>query len=58
MDDLEFRRTVFAEPFSEDQRIQAAITADPQKQAFVNDVRRFDTELKQALDVAVPENLA
>lgn len=58
MDDLEFRRSVFAEPFSDDERMQAAAANDPLKQAFLNDVRQFDDKLKHALHVDVPEHLA
>lgn len=58
MDDLEFRRTVLAEPNNEDPQVKAAAQADPAKQAFINDVRRLDDQIKQALEVEVPDNLA
>jgi hypothetical protein len=57
MDDLEFRRAVFAEPFSKDDRLQQAAAADPTRQSFLNDMRQFDDSLSAALKVDVPENL-
>jgi hypothetical protein len=58
MDDLEFRRSVFAEPSSDDKRMRDAAANDPIKQAFLNDVRHFDDTLKQALNIEVPLHLA
>jgi hypothetical protein len=58
MDDLEFRRAVYAEPFSEDEQLQQAATDDPSKQAFVKEMRQFDDKLSAALQVEIPENMA
>jgi hypothetical protein len=58
MDDLEFRRSVYADPSSKDEALKAAAKADPAKQAFLNEMRQFDDKLASALKVDVPDNLA
>ena len=62
MDDLEFRRTVMAEPNSKDpkiqQKVQQAANSDSSKQAFLDEMRQFDDNLSAALKVDVPENLS
>jgi hypothetical protein len=58
MDDLEFRRAVFAEPFSEDEQLRQAAVGDSSKQAFVKEVRHFDEKLSAALAIDVPPNMA
>lgn len=58
MDDLEFRRAVFAEPCSKDERMLKAAAGDPAKQTFLDEMKAFDDNLGAALQVEVPENLA
>ena len=62
MDDLEFRRTVMAEPNSKypetQQKVQQAANSDSSKQAFLDEMRQFDDNLSAALKVDVPENLS
>lgn len=58
MDDLEFRRTVMAEPNSKDSRVQQAAKSDSSKQAFLDEMRQFDDTIGAALQVDVPENLS
>ena len=58
MDDLQFRRSLYADPKSTDADILKAIQEDPSKQAFANDLDLFEQSLKSALDVEVPDDLA
>ena len=58
MDELEFRRTVVADPHSDDEKVRDCAAADPAKQKFVDDMRQFDDQISAALKVDVPENLA
>lgn len=58
MDELEFRRRVYADPDTMDAEVLKAAEADPDKQAFREQVRHMNNELKQATKVPVPEDLA
>lgn len=58
MDDLEFRRSVMAEPNAKNSAVQQAANADSSKQAFLDEMRQFDDNLHAALQVEVPENLS
>lgn len=58
MDDLTFRRTIYAEPFTKDPDVIDAAAKDPKKQAFWNDIKRMEKQLQAAMDITVPENLA
>lgn len=58
MDDLQFRRSLYADPKSTDEELLKAIQEDPSKQSFVNDLELFEQSLKSALDVEVPDDLA
>lgn len=58
MDDLEFRRTIYADPHSQDPNLKQAIEDDASRQAFWNDVKGLDQKIKQAAKVDVPEGLA
>lgn len=58
MDDLEFRRAVYADPHTEDEGVQQSAANDPAKQAFIEEMRNFDDKLSKALEVPVPENLS
>ncbi|WJG10622.1 DUF3379 family protein [Aliiglaciecola sp. LCG003] len=58
MDDLQFRRTIYAEPNSTSDEIKQAIADDPKKQEFWNEINRLDAAILQASKVDVPEGLA
>lgn len=58
MDDLEFRRTVLADPNTREEAIVDAINGDAAKQQFLDDVHTLDAKIKRAVDVEVPDNLA
>lgn len=58
MDELSFRRTIYAEPNTSDPDIIQAAKDDPAKQAFWDDVKTMDAQLAQAMNVPIPENFA
>ena len=58
MDELSFRRTIYAEPNTTDPDIIQAAKNDPAKQAFWDEVKAMDTQLAQAMNIPVPENFA
>lgn len=58
MDDLQFRREIYADPKSQDEVLLAALNEDPSKQQFANDIAKLDDKIKQALEVPVPEGLS
>lgn len=58
MDELEFRRRVYANPDTTDPDIVEAAQQDPAKRAFWRDQKKLDRELKQAVKVPVPDDLA
>lgn len=58
MDDLSFRKAIYADPKSKDPALVQAAKDDPNKQAFWDEILEMETQLQQAMQVAVPENLA
>ena len=58
MDDLTFRKRIYANPHDNEQDIVDACGSDSTKAKFKSDMKMFDTQLKQALNVKAPENLA
>lgn len=58
MDDLQYRRSIFADPKSQDCDILAAQEADPAKKKLAYELCQFDEKLKQAMKIPVPDNLA
>ncbi len=58
MDELTFRRTIYAEPNTTDPDILQAAKDDPAKQAFWDEVKVMDDQLLQAMNIPIPENLA
>lgn len=58
MDDLSFRKAVYAEPFTKDAAVIEAAKQDPKKQAFWDEIKQMENELKEAMHIPVPENLA
>ncbi len=62
MDDLQFRRGIYADPHNNDDtftdEMLAQINADPAKQQFSQDIKQLDDKISQAMNVEVPEDLA
>jgi len=58
MDDLSFRKMVYADPFTNNSEVINAAKKDPKKQAFWNELKAMERELKAAMDIPVPDNLA
>jgi hypothetical protein len=58
MDELSFRRTIYAEPNTTDPDIIQAAKDDPAKQVFWDEVKAMDVQLAQAMSIPVPENFA
>jgi len=57
MDDLQYRRSIYADPSSQDEAIIAAQNADPAKKQLAQELHLFDEKLKQAMNVDVPDDL-
>lgn len=57
MDDLQFRRMIYAEPTTQDEQVLAAQHADPAKKQFAQELCQLDEKLKKALNVPVPDDL-
>ena len=57
MDDLQYRRSIYADPTSLDKDIIAAQNADPAKKQLAQELSRLDEKLKQAMKVPVPDDL-
>ncbi len=58
MDDLAFRRAVYADPNTKDPEIIAAANADPAKKALLNELKALDKQLASASKIPVPDDLA
>lgn len=58
MDELEFRRRVYANPDTTDPDVIDAAKQDASKRAFWSEQKKLDRELKQAVKVPVPDDLA
>lgn len=58
MDDITFRRTIYADPFTQDPEVLEAAKNDPKKQAFWEEIRAMEASLEQAMNVPVPDGLA
>lgn len=57
IDELQFRRSIYADPSSKDEEIIAAKQSDPAKQKLAHDLCQFDEKLKQAMNIPVPDDL-
>jgi len=57
MDDLQYRRSIYADPASLDDDIIAAQNADPAKKRLAEELLLFDEKIKQAMDIPVPDDL-
>ena len=58
MDELEFRRRIYADPETTDSDVVEAAKADESKRSFWNEQKQLDIQFKQALKVEVPDDLA
>ncbi|MGJ8678854.1 DUF3379 domain-containing protein [Paraglaciecola sp.] len=58
MDDLEFRRTLYADPNSTDEEVLKASQDDPKKQEFIQELKELDRKMCDASQVKVPKDLA
>lgn len=58
MDELTFRRRIYANPDDSEQDIVEACQQDPAKAKFKSDMQKFDDSLTRALNIDVPDNLA
>jgi len=57
MDDLQYRRSIYADPTCQDADILAAQQADPAKKEFAQELIQLDERLKRAMQVPVPDGL-
>jgi len=57
MDDLQFRRAIYADPNNQDAETIAAQQQDPSKKQFAKEISQLDEKIKQALHVPVPDDL-
>ena len=57
MDDLQYRRRIYADPKCQDEDMLAAQQADPAKKEFAQELNQLDEKLKQAMKVPVPDGL-
>lgn len=58
MDELEFRRRIYADPKTTDQEVLLACNQSPERKRFVREVQGLDGHLARAANVSVPDNLA
>ena len=57
MDDLQFRRSMYADPKSADKAMQEAINEDHAKQRFAKELEILDDKILAAMKVPVPDDL-
>jgi hypothetical protein len=58
MDDLQFRRSIYADPHSNEDELAKAKATDPSKQKFAQEIEQLDEKILSALKVPVPEELS
>jgi hypothetical protein len=58
MDDLEFRRRLLADPNDNDPELIKTKNQSTTNRHFSNELQQLDLQLKQALNVDIPDNLA
>ena len=58
MDDLQFRRNLYADPKNIDADMQQAISDDAHKEKLAHELNLFDDKITTALNVDVPEGLS
>ena len=57
MDDLQFRRSILADPKDRDDAINEAINNDSAKRRFVQEIDSLDDKIAQAMNIPVPDDL-
>jgi hypothetical protein len=57
MDELEFRRTLYADPNCKDEKVLAAIADDPKKLEFCKELKQLDKSMQLASQVKAPDDL-
>ncbi|NMP32984.1 DUF3379 domain-containing protein [Thalassotalea sp. M1531] len=57
MDDLQFRRSIYADPKNQDAEVIAAKNADPARAQFAKEIEQLDDQIASALNVPVPDDL-
>jgi hypothetical protein len=57
MDELEFRRTLYADPNCTDESVLAAIADDPKKREFHKELKQLNKNMHQASQVKVSDDL-
>ena len=57
MDDLQFRRSIYADPNNLSDESIAAMQADPSKKQFAQDIKQLDDKIAQAMNIPVPDDL-
>ncbi len=58
IDDLAFRRALYADPHTNDPRVKAAARSSAGNRAFATELLQLDAAISQASKVPVPDNLA
>lgn len=58
MDELEFRRRIYANPADSDEALLTAAKSNDDYQSFWQDIKGLDEQIKTAAHVSVPEDLA
>ncbi len=58
MDELEFRRRIYANPADDDDELCMAAQSNADNEAFWKDIKALDEKLKDAANVSVPDDLA
>jgi len=58
MDDLQFRRRIYADPNTREEDMLAAMKEDPAKQKFTHELEDLDSRLFKAMNVEVPDDLS
>lgn len=58
MDELEFRRRVYANPADTDDALREAAKSNSDYEAFLQDTKKLDEKIKAAAQVPVPDDLA
>ncbi|GLX77550.1 chemotaxis protein [Thalassotalea insulae] len=58
MDDLQFRRSIYADPNTSDEEVRAAKHSDPAKRKFAEEIEQLDQQIAQALHIDVPQGLS
>jgi hypothetical protein len=58
MDELEFRRSIYSEPSTNDESVRKEAEQDQSKQKLWDDIKTLDASIEEVMNIPVPENLA